>query len=196
MPLSAEELNESGDDDGGDSSTGAIVGGASKSSCPLLESKQLTLSPLLLSPGVIGGVAGLTILGFAVFWFLRRRNRRRLHPHPSPSSEAESALKTTSPPYSDRLSTGPPPSSTSPTSHAGLTLDTSGAKSPSPSDQTRLSQSESLSSPIKSEPVGSASTAGGINLENLWSGRGGQERTYVNQKGKRVRDVETKAGQL
>lgn len=196
MPLSAEELNELGDDNGGDSNTGAIVGGASNSSSPLLGSNLMTLSPLLLAPGVIGGVAGLTIIGFALFWFLSRRNRRRLHPHPSPSSEAESALKTTSPPYSDRLSTGPPPSSTSPTSHAGLTLDTSGAKSPSPSDQTRLSQSERWSSPITSEPVGSASTAGGANLVGLWSGRGGQERTYVNQEGKRVRDVETKASQL
>lgn len=33
-------------------------------------------------------------------------------------------------------------------------------------------------------------------MEGLWSGVRGQERTYVNQEGKRVRDVETKAGQL
>lgn len=35
----------------------------------------------------------------------------------------------------------------------------------------------------------------GTNLEDLWSGRGEEERTYVNQEGRRLRDVETKAGQ-
>lgn len=55
-------------------------------------------------------------------------------------------------------------------------------------------------SPMTSEMDENALAGGerevaGTNLEDLWSGRGGEERTYVNQEGRRLRDVETKAGQ-
>lgn len=47
----------------------------------------------------------------------------------------------------------------------------------------------------QSAAAGGEREGAGTNLEDLWSGRGEEERTYVNQEGRRLRDVETKAGQ-